>query len=234
MTDAGRHDDDRHALAELERLTFFSDAVFAIAMTLLVVDVRLPALARPTNSALTDALLALVPQYIGFVVSFLVIGRFWAAHHVVFGMLRRADGRLVGVNLLFLLSIAFMPFPTMVLSEHPQLRGALVFYIAWLFVIALLNCWTTQTAFRRGTLVRRGVGAVTVANRLRHTLIPVVVALIACGASLIGAAYGLAALTIGTPVVEWAVRRLDRPGPPRPAAGLSPAPSARAASAAPG
>ncbi|MBV8971558.1 MAG: DUF1211 domain-containing protein, partial [Sphingomonadaceae bacterium] len=111
MTDKSH---DRH---QLERLIFFSDAVFAIAMTLLVVDVRLPPLHHVSEAALAQALIGLIPQYIGFLISFLVVGRFWIGHHRAFGWLERSDDRLVGLNLLFLLTIAFMPFPTTLISS---------------------------------------------------------------------------------------------------------------------
>lgn len=76
---------DSHDRRQLERLIFCSNAVFAIAMTLLVVDVKLPLVAPVTEAGLATALIALLVQYIGFPVSFVVGGQLWIGHHRVFG-----------------------------------------------------------------------------------------------------------------------------------------------------
>lgn len=117
---------------EFERLSFFSDAVFAIAITLLVIDLKLPPPVEVTDSGLLAALLELIPQYIGFFVSFFVIGRFWIGHHKLFGLITGADSALVWRNLLFLLTIAFMPFPTAIVGKFVQLRTGVCFYSLWL------------------------------------------------------------------------------------------------------
>ena len=104
---------DRAAF-QFERLSFFSDAVFAIAITLLVLDVKLPPVVNGSFH-----LGSLVSKLIGFIVSFSVIGVYWLAHHRLFGTLRREDARLSVTNLIFLATIVFLPFPTGVLAEFP-------------------------------------------------------------------------------------------------------------------
>src|SRR5215472_2918297 len=94
-----------------QRLLFFSDAVFAIAITLLVLDLRLP-----PGSQVFD-LAAVRQQIIGFVVSFYVIGRFWLSHHALFEGVAGYDVRLLATNLLFLAAVVFLPFPTTEVSE---------------------------------------------------------------------------------------------------------------------
>jgi uncharacterized membrane protein len=105
---------------QLERLVFFSDAVFAIAITLLALDVRAPAAPPGSYSAgqLADLILGLWPKYLSYVISFLVIGLYWMAHHRYFGQIRRYDSRLIWLNLLFLMGIAFIPYPTSMLGEY--------------------------------------------------------------------------------------------------------------------
>ena len=111
---------------ELERLVFFSDAVIAIAITLLVVTLAIP----EATENVGDALLDRWPQMLSYVLSFLVIGVFWMAHHRIFRYVRSIDQRLIWLNLLFLMCVAFIPFPTGVLGDHDGSRGAIVFYAA--------------------------------------------------------------------------------------------------------
>jgi uncharacterized membrane protein len=108
---------------ELERLVFFSDAVIAIAITLLVVTLDIPAATEDVGSALLDRW----PQILSYVLSFLVIGVFWMAHHRMFKYVRRIDQPLIWLNLLFLMCVAFIPFPTGVLGDHDGSRGAIIF-----------------------------------------------------------------------------------------------------------
>jgi uncharacterized membrane protein len=112
----------------LERLIFFSDAVFAIAITLLALDIRLPAgIGELSNAQLLHQLLGAWHKYLAFAISFLAIGSFWAAHHRKFRFIKRYDRGLLILNLLFLMVIAFVPFPTSVLSESGNLT-ATIFY----------------------------------------------------------------------------------------------------------
>jgi uncharacterized membrane protein len=112
----------------LERLIFFSDAVFAIAATLLALDLRLPSSGDSTiNAQLLDQLLGLWPKYLAYLVSFMAIGTFWVGHHRRFRLIMRYDRGLLTLNLLFLMVIAFVPFPTSVISETGN-RTATIFY----------------------------------------------------------------------------------------------------------
>ncbi len=127
-----------------ERLVFFSDAVFAIAITLLALEIRLPAGAgEANNSELLAQLLSLGPKYLGYIISFFVIGTFWISHHRKFHYIARFDSRLLLLNLLLLMFVAFIPFPTAVLSESGN-RTATIFYalnIVIVNVIFMLMWW---------------------------------------------------------------------------------------------
>lgn len=136
----------------LARLAFFSDAVFAIAITLLALDIRLPArLVHGAGSgALASALFDLWPQYISFLLSFLVIGNFWIAHHLRFRLIERYDMRYMLFNLLQLMAIAFIPFPTSVLAESGN-RTATIFYALTIAVTGLISAlmWWYATSGNR-------------------------------------------------------------------------------------
>jgi len=112
----------------LERLIFFSDAVFAIAITLLALEIRLPETDRLLDNAQLSAQLAgMWHEYLAYVISFLVIGTFWMAHHRKYRYIKRYDDRLMFLNLFLLMVIAFIPFPSSIISKYPD-RSATVFY----------------------------------------------------------------------------------------------------------
>jgi uncharacterized membrane protein len=125
--------------AGLERLIFFSDAVFAIAITLLALEIQLPVdAANLSNRQLFESLMSIWPKYLSFFISFMVIGNFWIAHHRRYRFIARYDTRLLLINLLVLMSIAFIPFPTAVLSENGN-RTATVFYSLSIATTGLLS-----------------------------------------------------------------------------------------------
>src|SRR5690242_8436155 len=101
---------------EVERIVFFSDAVFAIALTLLAIDLRLP----PSDAPVADLLRGMRPALFSFFVSFIVIGVMWMAHHRMFTFIERNDTVLMTTNLILLLTVTFLPFPTSVLGQRPN------------------------------------------------------------------------------------------------------------------
>ena len=110
---------------QLERLILFTDAVFAIAITLLVIELKVPRLEHRTEHEATNALLRLIPEFIGFLISFFIIAIYWAAHHHIFRFVRHLDGKLIWLNIAFLLSIVLMPFTTAYQSEYGHAGYAL-------------------------------------------------------------------------------------------------------------
>ena len=165
------------ASAQLERLTFFSDAVFAIAITLLIIEVHVPHLSTRDDQAYWLALQALQPSFMGFVLSFLVIGALWVAHHRVFGMLTDYSPSILWPNMLLLMVVAFMPFATALMSSNPTARVPELFYAGTLLVAGLLQRLLFSIALRPG-FVRADIGAEhVVATRWRAWGLPTTAAL---------------------------------------------------------
>jgi uncharacterized membrane protein len=124
----------------LERLVFFSDAVFAIAITLLVIEIHPPHLeAGATTEEGVRALAQLIPNFIGFAISFAVIGAFWSGHHRAFSLAGRYDGRIIVWNLALLGTIAFMPFVTAFMSSNYGMILPAAVYWGWMVLTALFN-----------------------------------------------------------------------------------------------
>jgi uncharacterized membrane protein len=134
------------------RLVAFSDGVFAITITLLVLEIR-----PPTDDAeLLDGLVALWPSYLAYAVTFLFIGQVWVNHHVMFDHIRGADRTVLLLNTVLLMVVAFLPFATSVLAEslrsgHGQ-RTAVAFYGIAFDVTALTFNAVWQYASRQGLL----------------------------------------------------------------------------------
>jgi uncharacterized membrane protein len=137
---------------DLDRLIFFSDGVFAIAITLLALDLRLPPHEGPmTSAALAHALVGTLPRLLTFFISFQVVGVYWLAHHRGFSMIQGFDRTLALLNLLFLMTIVFLPFPTTMLGEYGNLTTAAVFYGASLVAASLTSnlLWAYAARGRR-------------------------------------------------------------------------------------
>jgi uncharacterized membrane protein len=122
---------------ETSRIEAFSDGMFAIAITLLILEIKVP---ESSTGGLTKALLRQWPSYFAFLLSFIYIGVMWMNHHRMFTHIRRSNDTLLILNLLLLLGVTAVPFPTAVLAANlgtPDQRTAALFYNGVFIVIAI-------------------------------------------------------------------------------------------------
>ena len=133
---------------EFGRIVAFSDGVFAIAMTLLVLNLGIDK--GLTEGQIDNALWAQREDFLAYAISFAVIGRFWLVHHRFFSEVEAFDGRLIGLNLVYLGFIVLIPFSSELLGEYGGKTTAVVFYSANLAVVVLLGLLMTADARRRG------------------------------------------------------------------------------------
>lgn len=158
MNEADRHGSALDGSAgamdhRLERLIFFSDAVFAIAITLLVIEIEVPRLPFGTPApAYWQALANLWPSFLAFVLSFLVIGRFWIGHHQAMSVARGFSVRVVWANMFVLMAIAFMPFVTAFLAKNMGAGVPAILYCGAMAVIGLLNLNLERSMGRAGLI----------------------------------------------------------------------------------
>jgi uncharacterized membrane protein len=190
-------------LFQLERLAFFSDAVFAIAITLLVIEIRLPELEN--EAGLGKALLALFPKYIAFLVSFFVIGRFWIGHHNAFSHMKTCDNRLVLRNLFFLMTIAFMPFPTALISQYGGNSLAFSVYTGWLTFSGLLYHWLFAHGLRSPALRLEHDDPIEREALVHSSWAPVIIGALAFFAGMVRPEYAFLPL-FGAPLIVRGVR----------------------------
>jgi uncharacterized membrane protein len=149
---------DAAAAKETSRLETFADGVFAIAITLLVLEIRIPA----PGEDLREALFNQWPSFAAYVTSFLTIGVMWVSHHQMFTIIRRTTTTFLFLNVLFLLPVAFVPYPTALVAGHILEEGArttaVLVYGGVSVVIAVMFNVLWAYAFRNG-LVAMSAGA---------------------------------------------------------------------------
>jgi uncharacterized membrane protein len=195
---------------DVERLVFFSDAVFAIAITLLALEIRLPELRDPTARELAQALRGLLPQFYSFAISFWIIGVYWLAHHRIFRYIRAYDRRLMVINLWFLMWIVLIPFSASLLGGYASYQLAEVVYFSHMIVTSLSMAllWWYATSDRK--LVDPDLDPALVGyNYLRISSLPIVFVL-AIGISFFSTAaagYSVLLLFFVRPVINLYARR---------------------------
>ena len=157
---------------ETGRLVAFSDAVFAITVTLLVLDIRPPS----NDQNLLHGLVALWPSYLAYALTFLFIGQVWANHHVMFDQIRAADRVILLLNTVLLMVVAFLPFATSVLAgalrSGQGQRTAVVFYgIAFVATALMFNAvWHYARRRRLVSETLDPIGATAIGRRFQLAL----------------------------------------------------------------
>ncbi len=189
----------------MERIVFFSDAVFAIAITLLIIEIKVPHLeGDASDREYWIALVRLIPNFVGYFFSFFVIGAYWIGHHRIYGHIVRWNYGLVWRNVFFLMAIAFMPFPTAFFSEEPGRFVPIVLYAATFSAAGLLELWQWRYAFRQRLIDEDLSQAVVNHFSWRMTFLPIV-GVVAILIGLFNPLYsGLAFLTI--PLVQRIIK----------------------------
>jgi uncharacterized membrane protein len=133
---------------EFGRIVAFSDGVFAIAITLLVLNLTIDK--GLSGSKLTEELLNNWDNLVAYAISFAVIGRFWIVHHRFFSEVKAFDGRLLGLNLFYLGWIVLIPFSSQVLGDYGGETPSVVVYSVNLSAVVLVGLWMSVDARRRG------------------------------------------------------------------------------------
>jgi len=209
------------------RVEAFSDGVLAIAITLLVLDLVVPSRATAAEHGLARALAEEWPSYLAYLVSFVVIGIIWVNHHTVFTKVHRVDRPVLFANLLVLLTVSLLPFPTRLLAEYltagDDSHVAAAVYSATMLVMGLSFALLWWTITRDARLLHEHLDAAGNRATLRRFAVGNVFYLITVGlsfASAIGALAVHAALA-----VYYCFDQLATPGGPAPSA--RPAPEGR-------
>ncbi|HLZ29417.1 MAG TPA: TMEM175 family protein [Chloroflexota bacterium] len=141
-----------HDAYGVARVIALSDGIFAIATTLLVLDLPIPQLLHATNADLLNALVDLRPNFASFVLSFVLVGLNWINHHRLFRGVVRTDPRLMQLNLAQLLVVCLVPFTAALLARYGELATAVVFYASNLCLMGILSTLMRLHLMRAGLL----------------------------------------------------------------------------------
>ncbi|HJW08861.1 MAG TPA: TMEM175 family protein [Holophagaceae bacterium] len=137
------------------RLEAFSDGVFAIVITLLVLELRLPPVPGGGPGPLAPRLLAMAPQFVAYAIAFVIVGMTWIGHHGLFHLISRTDKTLMWLNLLILICVSFVPFPSMVLGLYPMHPVAIRLFAGTMLLASLSYNLAWWYAMKECRLIRR-------------------------------------------------------------------------------
>ena len=139
-----------HSPHRIEALT---DGIYAVAMTLLVIELKFPEHAEiHSAAALAQAMADLSPKFLSWIISFMVLALFWIAHHRIFSHVRHVTGRLVGLNLFQLAFVSLMPFCSALIGEYGGALLSQVFYSANMVMLAVFSLLLARHIYRHAEL----------------------------------------------------------------------------------
>ena len=163
------------------RVLAFTDGVFAIVITILVLELKVPDLA--SGQSLADSLEEMRPTFVAFVISFLIVGMYWAWHRSTFAQVRYVDTTTLWINLIFLLPVSMIPFAASVIGEYPDEATALYLYGVVLIAVTLVRIWLYWYLHRHPALMwheaseqTRRLGTITAAAPLLVYIVAMLVA----------------------------------------------------------
>ncbi|MFN7149817.1 MAG: TMEM175 family protein [Microthrixaceae bacterium] len=193
---------------EFGRVVFFSDAVFAIALTLLALDLRVTDLRGDPDApaSMLSALDGLVPQLVAYGVGFLLLAKYWLAHHRFMSRVGAIDGRFMGLNLTYLGFVALLPFPTALIGEYESNPISGVAFALALATVSLMETVLLVHAHRAGLFIRPLSDA-----QFRHEALastqPAIMFVITIPIAFISPTYMLLSWLVVAPLMGWLLTR---------------------------
>jgi len=193
-----------HIVMTPHRLQTFTDGVFAIVITLLILDIRVPDVRA---EALGNALMHLLPRVFTYIMSFAVVALYWLVHHRMSDLVRHVDGPLVWLNMLWLLFVSVIPFPTALLGRYPLQAIPIAVYGVNLILANIVGFFITLYLRGHENLSTEPLGNVRVASILPAYILTNGTYIIAIG---LGTIYPLASYVLFAGVLVWLAVRFSR------------------------
>jgi uncharacterized membrane protein len=176
------------------RIEFLTDGIFAVVMTLLVLDISVPQISShyaignvAAGTELVKRLFDLWPKMLSFGISFVILAIYWVAHHRQFHYIKHSNRALIWINMMFLMAICLIPFSTSLLGEYRELEMSILVYGGNSIVIAslLYAQWRYVTTSHHGRLLDENLDPISKTMLSRRTLLGIIVYLIATGFSFV-------------------------------------------------
>jgi uncharacterized membrane protein len=178
----------------VERLTLFSDAIFAFAMTLLAVNIRVPEIAQDlVGSQLSVELANLIPKFIGYGLSFFISASYWVFYHRIFANIKRYDLTLIWLNMVFLFFVVLIPFPSDLIGRFLSQRISIVIYSIMMAATGFVSSLIWLYASSHHRLIDENLSSHAIKRMSIRTCITPIVFLVSIPASF--------ALGVFTPVL---------------------------------
>lgn len=181
------------------RLDQLADGIFAIVMTLLVLEIRVPAIEGVvTNASLVNALAGAAPLFLSYLLSFMLLFTYWRGHHAIVSVLaQNIDTALTTINAFFFLLVALVPFSTVLLGTYGDTQAAIALYGAHVIVIGLLLYWMRQYILSSPTIHNTDMDPVQLRHSTVRILFPIYTAAGAIVVSFFNTELSLFLFTLG-------------------------------------
>jgi len=162
----------------ISRLTSFSDGVFAIAVTLLVFNLKVPQIPPAiVHQRLASVIFGMLPNFTTYIISFLLVAVYWTFHHRMMNLMVRIDTHFLWMNIYYLLTISFIPFPSALFGSYPHERFSFVFYVCCMIVVNLLSMTMVAYASYKFRLIKKDL-PFTIIKYLFYRLLAAIVVFI--------------------------------------------------------
>jgi len=195
-----------HDPISASRLLSFSDGVFAIAVTLLVFNLKVPDIPEgDVHRLLPGAIKAMLPRFFTYIVSFLLIAIFWTVHHRMLDLVIHVDYTFIWINLLYLLVISFSPFPSALLGTYPEESFSLVFYIGCMFMVVGLSMLMWRYATRGHRLISKETPSSTINYFFMRGMSTLTILVIALPIAVCNVVWAQVCMLLIFPI-QWTIR----------------------------
>lgn len=208
-----RHDKERQYF-QVERATFFVDAVFAITITILIIEITPPNVPHATDQLLWVKLKEMGFKFMAFVLTFGIVGHYWSVHHRIFGYVIKNSSTLIWLNLGFLLTVVTLPFSVALWGEYSGERGLQIpyaIYVANMILTGLMNTWVWRYVSNpKRMMLTRQISRARINLGVYRSLVIPSVFLFSFLIFLLSPVVGYFSLLLIPIILHWGMRSLEK------------------------
>lgn len=208
-----RHDRERQDF-QLERFIFFTDGVCAICITLLIIEIKVPDFLNPSDANLWQSLSHMSLRFLGFVISFGIVGHYWSVHHRIFGYVIKYTTTLLWLNLAFLFTVVLLPFSSGFLGQYSSYSNLKLPYGVYTFNMCLtgfMNCWLwLYVSNPKRQMLSRAIAPSRIRLGLYRSLVIPVIFIISFLVSLVLPVFSKFILLLIPIILHWGMKGLEK------------------------